>query len=138
MLKLKQKFPDLVESHTVLKERQFEDIRIGGIQGGVYITDVIVFYMPFSTNGSPHAITMFGLTNDLPINVLYGLPFMIQAQITLLDINGSKATSKLLGTTFKLNMQSPRRDSLETIDYKVGARATYHNVKDNTPSPMQE
>ena len=136
MLKLKQKFPDLVESHTVLKERQFEDIRIGGIQGGVYITDVIVFYMPFSTNGSPHAI-MFGLTDDLPINVLYGLPFMIQAQITL-DIDGAKATSKLLGTTFKLNMQSPRRDSLETIDYKVGARATYHNVKDTTPSPMQE
>jgi hypothetical protein len=125
MLKLKEKFPAFVSEHTVLKERQFEDIKIGGIQGGVWITDVIVFYMPFATNGENHGI-MFGLTDELPINVLYGLPFLIQAQITM-DMDAQTATSKVLATTFKLNMIPPKRTNLDTIDYKVGSKATYHS-----------
>jgi hypothetical protein len=132
MLKLKEKFPAFVSEHTVLKERQFEDIKIGGIQGGVWITDVIVFYMPFATNGENHGI-MFGLTDDLPINILYGLPFLIQAQITM-DMDAQTATSKVLATTFKLNMLPPKRTNLDTIDYKVGSRATYHSQQDD----MQE
>lgn len=126
MLKLKEKFPEFVSEHTVLKERQFEDIKIGGIQGGVWITDVIVFYMPFATNGENHGI-MFGLTDELPINVLYGLPFLIQAQITM-DMDAMTAASKVLATTFKLNMLAPKRTELDTIDYKVGSRATYHST----------
>ncbi len=106
MLKLKEQFPEFVSEHTVLKERQFEDMEIGGIQGGVWITDVIVFYMPFATNGENHGI-MFGLTDDLPINVLYGLPFMIQAQI-IIDLDAQTATSKVLATTFKLKMLPPK------------------------------
>jgi hypothetical protein len=91
MLRLKDKFPEYVEEHTVLKERQFEDIKIGGIQGGVFITDVMTLYVPFTSDGKNHRI-MFGLTDDLPINVLYGLPFLLQAQITL-DMDAQTARS---------------------------------------------
>jgi hypothetical protein len=137
MLKLKEKFPEFVSEHTVLKERQFEDIKIGGIQGGVWITDVIVFYLPFATNGENHGI-MFGLTDELPINVLYGLPFLIEAQVTL-NMDAQTATSKVLGTTFQLKMLPPKRADLDTIDYKVGSKATYHasNLAKNEPM-MQE
>jgi hypothetical protein len=124
---IEEKFPEFVSEHTVLKEHQFEDIKIGGIQGGVWITpDVIVFYMPFATNGENHGI-MFGLTDELPINVLHGLPFLIQAQITM-DMDAMTAASKVLATTFKLNMLAPKRTDLDTIDYKVGSRATYHST----------
>ena len=92
MLRLKDKFLEYIKEHTVLKkERQFEDIKIGGIQGGVFITDVMTLYLPFTSDGENHGI-MFGLTNDLPINVLYGLPFLLQAQITL-DMDAQTARS---------------------------------------------
>jgi hypothetical protein len=48
---LKDKFPEYVEEHMVLKERQFKDIKIGGIQGGVFITDVMPLYLPFTSDG---------------------------------------------------------------------------------------
>ncbi len=134
MLKLKEQFPKFVSEHTVLKERQFEDIKTGGIQDGMWITDVIVFYMPFATNSKNLGI-MFGLTDDLPINVLYGLPFMIQAQITI-DLDAQTATSKVLVTTLKLKMLPPKRTNLSTIDYKVGYWATYHSNKQS--DKMQE
>ncbi len=112
--------------HIVLKESRFEDIKIGGITGGVWITELITFYMPFGRpNGETHGIR-FGLTEDLPINVLYGLPFFIQAQITL-NLGERTAKSKVLETTFRLNMLPPERAELDTIDYKAGATATYHS-----------
>jgi hypothetical protein len=46
MLRLKEKFLEYIKEHTVLKkERQFQDIKIGGIQGGVFITDVLTLYL---------------------------------------------------------------------------------------------
>jgi hypothetical protein len=80
--------------------------------------------MPFATNGENHGI-MFGLTDELPINVLYGLLFLIQAQITM-DMGTMTAASKVLATTFKLNMLAPKRTDLDTIDYKVGSRSGCH------------
>ncbi len=126
MLRLKELFPEFVVDHIVLKEGRFEDIKIGGITGGVWITELITFYLPFArTNGETHGI-MFGLTDDLPINVLYGLPFFVNAQITL-NLGELTATSKVLATKFKLNMLPPERAELDTIDYKAGATATYHS-----------
>ena len=133
MLKLKEKFPEFVSEHTVLKERQFEDIKIGGIQGGVWITEVLVFYMPFESNGEKHGI-MFGLTDELPINVLYGLPFLMQAQVTL-DLDAQIATSKVLATKFKLQLLRPVRTPLDTIEYKPESSATYYS---QTNENMQE
>jgi hypothetical protein len=133
MLKLKEKFPEFVSEHTVLKERQFEDIKIGGIQGGVWITEIIIFYMPFESNGQEHGI-MFGLTDELPINVLYGLPFLMQAQVTL-DLDAQIATSKVLATKFKLQLLRPIRTPLDTIEYKPEASATYYS---QTNENMQE
>jgi hypothetical protein len=126
MLRLKELFPEFVAEHIVLKESRFEDIKIGGITGGVWITELITFYMPFArTRGETHGI-MFGLTDDLPINVLYGLPFFVQAQITL-NLGELTATSKVLATKFRLTMLPPERAELDTIDYKAGATATYHS-----------
>jgi hypothetical protein len=128
MLRLRELFPELVAEHIVLKESRFEDIKIGGITGRVWITELLTFYMPFArTNGETHGI-MFGLTDDLPINVLYGMPFFIQAQISL-NLYELTATSKVLATTFKLNLLPPERAELETIDYKVGSAATYYHSK---------
>jgi hypothetical protein len=134
MLRLKEKFPHYIEDHTVLKERQFEDIRIGGIQGGVFITDVMTLFLPFTTDGSNHRI-MLGLTDDLPINVLYGLPFLLQAQITL-DMDAQTAKLRLLGTAFKLTLRSPKRLDIETIDHKTGPSNVY--VTPEEKSSIQE
>ena len=107
----------------MLKERRFEDIKIGGIQGGAYITDIMTVYLPFTRDGSNHRI-MLGLTNNLPINVLYGLPFFIQAQITM-DMEALTARSQLLGASFKLTLRSPTRSDITTIDHKTGPSNLY-------------
>ena len=125
----KDKFPEYVEEHTVLKERQFKDIKIGGIQGGVFMTDVMTLYLPFTSDGENHRI-MFGLTDDLPINVLYGLPFLLQAQITL-DMDAQTARSRLLGTSFKLTLRSPKRLDITTIDHKTGPSNVYLAKEEN-------
>jgi hypothetical protein len=114
----------------VLKERQFEDIKIGGIQGGVFITDVMTLYLPFTSDGENHRI-MFGLTDDdLPINVLYSLPFLLQAQITL-DMDAQTARSRLLGASFKLTLRSPKRLDITTIDHKTGPSNVYVAKEEN-------
>jgi hypothetical protein len=131
MLRLMAKFPEFVSEHTVLNESQFEDIKIGGIQGGVWITETIVFYLPFvATNNGEKLGIMFGLTGDLPINILYGIPFLIEAQITL-DMDTQTATSRALGTTFEIHMMPPTRSALDSIDYKVGSKATFHGSRKN-------
>ena len=130
MLRLKDKFLEYIKEHTVLKkERQFEDIKIGGIQGGVFITDKMTLYLPFTSDSENHRI-MFGLTEDLPINVLYGLPFLLQAQMTL-DMDAQTARSRLLGASFKLTLRSPKRLDITTIDHKTGPSNVYVAKEEN-------
>ena len=87
----------------------------------VYIMDVLMtMYLPFTTDGKNHQI-MFGLTDDLPINVLYGLSFLLQAQITL-DMDAQTARSRLLGASFKLTLRSPKRSDITTIDHRIQQR----------------
>jgi hypothetical protein len=95
----------------------------------------MTMYLPFTTDGENHRI-MFGLTDDLPINVLYGLPFLLQAQITL-DMDAQTARSRLLGASFKLTLRSPKRSDITTIDHKTGSSNVYVTARD-TNTDKQE
>jgi hypothetical protein len=61
-----------------LADKQFEDINIGGIKEGVWITHMIEYWLPFQKDGRNATLTI-GLTDDLPIAMLFGLPFQIKA-----------------------------------------------------------
>ena len=57
---------------------------------------------------------MIGLTDDLPVDTLYGLPFILQAQITP-DYDQELATSLLFDEKFDLDLEHPQILTVEHI-----------------------
>jgi hypothetical protein len=107
-----------VAPHTVarffsLKEKQMEDIRIGGIGGHIVITHMIELWMPYILYNKRVKITI-GLSNDLPINCILGTPFTIMAQLVY-DAHAKTVHSKLLGVDWIVEMKKPSRKDVENI-----------------------
>ena len=67
-------FPQLVDELVCLEEQQYETINIGGLKEGVTITHMIRYAIPFVDKGEQCYLTL-GLTEDLPIDTLFGLGF---------------------------------------------------------------
>ena len=57
---------------------------------------------------------MIGLTDDLPVNTLYGLPFILQAQI-IPDYDRELAMSLLFDEKFDLDLEHPQILTVEHI-----------------------
>jgi hypothetical protein len=95
--KIYNNFPYLVANYFKLSEKQFEDISIGGIKDGVWITHMIEYWIPFQKAGGIAAMTI-RLAEDLPIATLFGLLFQIKANIKP-DWNAHTATSDVFKHT---------------------------------------
>jgi hypothetical protein len=113
-----------------LSEKQFEDINIGGgIKDGIWITHMIEYWIPFQKAGGIATMTI-GLTEDLPITTLFGLPFQIKANIKP-DWNAHTATSGVFKHTFKLRTQRPEWcPPLESLDYNDGKAKVFYSHND--------
>jgi hypothetical protein len=77
---IQKQFPYVVANYFKLEDKQFEDINIGGIKDGVWITHMIKYWLPFQKAGGNVTLTI-GLAEDLPISTLFGLPFQIKANL---------------------------------------------------------
>jgi hypothetical protein len=110
------KHPQYVREFICLEEGQFENIAIGGIKDSVAITHMIEYWLPYADKGANATITL-GLTADLPINTLFGLPFQIKAKMKA-DFNKQVVYSKIFHDTFSLEMKIPERVPIESLDYK--------------------
>ena len=114
----------IVKEVIVLEQQRCEPIKIGGIEGSVQITHIIVYYLPWKTPTGEHDTLSIGLTGILPINTLYGLPFIVKAGLTP-KWDQQVVYSQHFQNEFKLVMERPGQVPLEDIDYQTGLRKTF-------------
>ena len=113
---IQTKHPQYVRELICLEESRYKNIAIGGIKDSVAITHMIKYWLPYAEQGSNATITL-GLTADLPINTLFGLPFQIKAKMTA-DFNKQEVQSMVFEDTFSLEMMVPERHPIESLEYK--------------------
>jgi hypothetical protein len=113
--KIADKFPQLVSEFTDLNGAHYETFDIGGIKDSIEITHMIKYWMPYQENGIMATITI-GLSPDMPLDTLFGLPFQINGQMTA-DFANQKVTSRIFRAEFDLLMKRPERSPLEILDY---------------------
>jgi hypothetical protein len=122
-LLLKEKYPHLIKNHVHLEESKYENIRIGGLNGGIEITEMLEIWLPFADGDGNSSLTL-GLSEDLPITTLFGLPFQIKAKLTI-DLATPSAHSKVFRETFQMEMLKPERTPVKSLDYKPAANRVF-------------
>ena len=115
--------PDIVAATYELRERHMEPIRIGGIGGRIEITHVMEMWMPYIMKGHATKISI-GLSEDLPITCIIGLPFIIATKVVL-DADAQTAYSKLFNCTWPTSMKPPHLKPLETLDHPINGRLSF-------------
>jgi hypothetical protein len=75
--------PSLVESYFTFAEEGFDPITIGGIddqsQGGLSLTVIIAYYLPYEVNGRPATISI-ELAEGTATNTILSHPFLCTMQ----------------------------------------------------------
>jgi hypothetical protein len=108
-----EQYPQLVDELVCLEEERFETINIGGLKDGVTITHMIRYAIPFIDKGEQCFITL-GLTEDLPIDTLFGLGFQQDTKMKI-DLGNKKVESAFLQQQFEITLKEPRRTNPEQI-----------------------
>ena len=108
-----EKFPQLVQEFVCLEDQQYEQINIGGLKDGVTITHMIKYAIPFTEKGEQLYLTL-GLTEDLPIDTLYGLGFQQDAKMKI-DFASRRVESALLQEYFDIEFKEPRRTHPDSV-----------------------
>jgi hypothetical protein len=106
-------FPQLVDEFVELESEQYETINIGGLKEGVTLTHMIRYAIPFTDKGEQCYVTL-GLTDDLPIDTLYGLGFQQDVKMKI-DFASKRVESALLQATFPMTFKEPRRTNPEHV-----------------------
>ena len=114
-LRIAEKCGHLVKQVVSLRESTHNTISIGGIKDSVEIDTLIEYYLPFTYGDGEHCTLMIGLTDDLPLNTLYGLPFILKAKI-IPDYERQAAVSQYFKAEFPLIMETPQLMPLEHIE----------------------
>jgi len=123
-LEIAQKHPKLVKQVLELESVQYEKIQIGGIKDGVEIDTLIEYYIPHQDHQNDNHTMMIGLTDSLPINTLYGLPFIIKAKLVP-SFHRRACTSEFFKEEYELNMERPGRFPIEHLHWNVTPTPTY-------------
>jgi hypothetical protein len=97
----------------LLEKERHENINIGGLKDGVIITHMIRCFIPFIDKGEPCFVTL-GLTEDLPINTLFGLRFQ-QGTKMKIDFVAKRLESAFLLRHFILTFKEPRQTNPDNI-----------------------
>ena len=114
-LKIAEKCSHVVKQVISLKETTHNTISIGGIKDSVEIDTLIEYYLPFTYGDGEHYTLMIGLTEELPLNTLYGLPFILKAKI-IPDYERQAAVSQYFKAEFNLSMEAPQLLPIEHIE----------------------
>ena len=115
-----QHYPHLVKRFIDLETLQEPPIDISGIEGGVKITHLIKYIIPFENRQGEHHGLQF---KNLPINTLFGLPFIIKAGLTT-NFGRQAITSTVFQTEFEMTMEQPIKVPVEAVRQEAGPRRT--------------
>jgi hypothetical protein len=95
-----EEYPHLITKFVCLEEERYETITIGGLKEGVSLTHMIQYAIPFTDKGEQCYLTL-GLTEDLPLDTLFGLGFQQDTKMKI-DMATRQVESALLQATFKM------------------------------------
>jgi hypothetical protein len=110
-------FPRLVAEYTELAEKRFESISIGGLQGGVVLTHMIRYHIPYSDKIEPCSITL-GLSAEFPLDTLFGVGFQTEAKMTIY-LAARRVYSGLFQDTYTLEFREPSRTNPAHITSQI-------------------
>jgi hypothetical protein len=100
---ISEQFPQFMEEMICLEEESY----------GVVITHMIRYYIPFIDKGEQCFVTL-GLTDDLPIDTLFGLGFQQDTKMKI-DFATKRVESAFLQRHFTIVFNEPRRTNPENI-----------------------
>jgi hypothetical protein len=124
LLAITAKFPILVHNVGQLALVQYESIKLGGIDGHVKIIRIITYYIPYKARSEETHTLKIGLTTSLPLNTLYGLPFIIKARLKA-DFATQTVMSEYFGDEYQIKMEKPMRVPAEDLDHKSGLEKVF-------------
>jgi hypothetical protein len=110
---ISQRYPHLVHEFVDLEEKRYENINIGGLQGGVALTHMIKYLIPYTDRGGTCVLTL-GLTEDLPLDTLFGVNFQTEAKMQI-DLAGRKVWSGYFQDSFDLEFREPKRTDIAHV-----------------------
>jgi hypothetical protein len=90
----------LFDNFFELFERKYENINIGGLKDGIWLTHVAVLWKPYDKKGATMRIEI-GLSNDLPVETLFGVNFQKATKVSI-HLGTNKADSPYLGDTYDI------------------------------------
>ena len=107
------RYSHLVHNFINLDAKRYKNINIGGLQGGVALTHMIEYYIPYTDQGGTCLLTL-GLTDDLPIDTLFGVNFQTKAKMQI-DLAGRKIWSGYFQDTFEIEFKEPKRTNIAHV-----------------------
>jgi hypothetical protein len=123
ILALVEKHPGVLVRAHKFKEHQQGNIRIGGISGGIEITHLVEIKMAYR-NSRGGTKMVVGLADDSPISMIYGLPFLLQADASM-HFSDQVLEFKALNVNWKIWYKTPTSKNKKDVD----------KVKPRPPSP---
>ena len=123
---LKDMYPNAVAKFQDLTETG-QSIRIGGVEagaGGVVITHVITYWLPFLVQGERARIS-FGLSDSVAATALLGLGFIrnTRCNLNFEDIDNPSVYIGALNKTLRLTLEEP---SLRPVPSRQDATHSYY------------
>jgi len=134
-LEIAKRFPNVVKQVINLENRREEPFSIGGIDGSVLVTHIIEYYIPYRNTQGEQFCLQIGLVDDLPINTLFGLPFIIKAQL-ILNLHRMAVTSDILQDEFETKMERNTRTPIEDITHTHDNNAKIFAARRSTLPPV--
>jgi hypothetical protein len=110
--------PQLAHSFTELEEEQYKTINIGGLKDGATLTHMIQCVMPYEENNE-RCYLILGLTEDLPIDTLFGLGFQEDLKMKI-HFATKRVESALLQASYQLTFKAPRRTNPDRVRAEEG------------------
>ena len=104
--------PQYFAEFFTLESQQFEEINIGGLKEGIWLTHMAVIWIPYNDNG---CMTLeFGLSPELPVDALMGVNFQKDAKMQI-NLGENKVYSAYLGDSYDLIWKAPQNQPIEHI-----------------------
>jgi hypothetical protein len=105
---IKTKYPSMIKQFVELDTYGYAPISIGGIEGSVKITHIVTYFIPYHAAGGDFHSLAIGLTDTLPVNMLFGLPFIIKADMQV-DWKRQLVRSNFFDDEFELKWTNCKR-----------------------------
>jgi hypothetical protein len=109
--------PQLFDEFFELAEKHYENINIGGLKDGIWLTHLAILWLPYDDRGATMRIEI-GLSKELPVDTLFGINFQQSAKMTI-NLGTNKVESPYFGDTYDLVWRTPANSDIGQIRHKA-------------------